>query len=418
LKVLHIDRNNYYGGDAASLNLTNLFKKFRNGADAPNDLGANRDYNIDLVPKFIMACGNLVKILIHTQVTRYLEFKSIDGSFVMKDNKLFKVPATPDEAVRTSLMGIFEKRRFRNLLVYVSKYVENDASTHDGLDLARITTSQLYAKFGVDTNTQSFTGHAMALHTSDEYLNEPAINTVRAIQLYVYSLERYGNSPYIYPLYGLGGLPEGFSRLCAIHGGTFMLNCNFDEVLTDEDGVAWGVRAGNQMAKARMVIGDPSYFPAAKTRSVGRTIRSICLLNHPIPNTKNGSTERESVQIILPAQQTRRKNDIYVCSVSFAHCVAPKGVWVAIVSTTVETNDPVSEVAPGINLLGPIMERFDDVSDMLEPVEDGTTDRCFISKSYDAASHFETCAADVLDLYARVTGEQLDMNISSEIAQE
>ena len=44
------------------------------------------------------------------------------------------------------------------------------------------------------------------------------------MQLYAYSMERYGNSPYIYPIYGLGGLPEGFSRLCAIHGGTFMLN--------------------------------------------------------------------------------------------------------------------------------------------------------------------------------------------------
>src|SRR5690554_4945544 len=47
---------------------------------------------------------------------------------------------------------------------------------------------------------------------------------VEAIQLYAYSLERYGRSPYIYPVYGLGGLPEGFSRLCAINGGTFMLN--------------------------------------------------------------------------------------------------------------------------------------------------------------------------------------------------
>lgn len=27
LKVLHIDRNNYYGGDCASLNLTNLYAK-------------------------------------------------------------------------------------------------------------------------------------------------------------------------------------------------------------------------------------------------------------------------------------------------------------------------------------------------------------------------------------------------------
>jgi Rab GDP dissociation inhibitor len=64
----------------------------------------------------------------------------------------------------------------------------------------------------------------MALQTDDDYLDKPAAYACECIQLYVYSLERYGKSPYIYPIYGLGGLPEGFSRLCAIHGGTFMLN--------------------------------------------------------------------------------------------------------------------------------------------------------------------------------------------------
>lgn len=58
----------------------------------------------------------------------------------------------------------------------------------------------------------------------------PALEAIKSIQLYVRSLERYGKSPYIYPMYGLGGLPEGFSRLCAIHGGTFMLQCPVEEV--------------------------------------------------------------------------------------------------------------------------------------------------------------------------------------------
>ncbi len=25
---------------------------------------------------------------------------------------------------------------------------------------------------------------------------------------------RYGDSPFIYPVYGLGGIPEGFSSMC------------------------------------------------------------------------------------------------------------------------------------------------------------------------------------------------------------
>ena len=66
-RVLHLDRNNYYGADAASLSLQNLFQKFR-GAEPPAALGRSQDWNVDLIPKFIMARGNLVKILLHTKV--------------------------------------------------------------------------------------------------------------------------------------------------------------------------------------------------------------------------------------------------------------------------------------------------------------------------------------------------------------
>jgi GDP dissociation inhibitor len=66
-RVLQLDRNSYYGGDGASLNLSNLFDKFQAGTP-PAGLGENRDYNVDLIPKFIMATGNLTKMLLHTKV--------------------------------------------------------------------------------------------------------------------------------------------------------------------------------------------------------------------------------------------------------------------------------------------------------------------------------------------------------------
>ena len=97
-KVLHLDRNNYYGANTASLSLVNLYAKFRD-TEPPQTMGHSRDWNVDLIPKFIMACGTLVKILLHSKVTRYLDFKSVDGSFVFKDNKVQKVPATPAEAL-------------------------------------------------------------------------------------------------------------------------------------------------------------------------------------------------------------------------------------------------------------------------------------------------------------------------------
>jgi len=52
---------------------------------------------------------------------------------------------------------------------------------------------------------------------------------------------RYGDSPFIYPVYGLGGIPEGFSRMAAINNGTFMLNTDIDKILFDEKGAVCGV---------------------------------------------------------------------------------------------------------------------------------------------------------------------------------
>lgn len=40
-------------------------------------------------------------------------------------------------------------------------------------------------------------------------------------------------------------------------------------------------------------------------------------------------------------------------------------------------------------------------------------DGCFISRGYDATSHFETEIEDVLDLYLRITGKQLDLSSES-----
>lgn len=44
--------------------------------------------------------GKLVQLLIHTGVTRYLEFKSVEGSYVFKQGgKIHKVPADEKEAL-------------------------------------------------------------------------------------------------------------------------------------------------------------------------------------------------------------------------------------------------------------------------------------------------------------------------------
>lgn len=405
-KVLHMDRNDYYGGESASLSLEQLFTKMKGeNSEPPAELGKSRDYNVDLVPKFIMAEGTLVKMLIHTDVTRYLEFKSIAGSYVFKDGKIFKVPATDSEALTSKLMGIFEKRRCKKFFTFIQDFELEDKSTWSNLDMRKVKMADVYKHFGLDGNTQSFLGHAMALYRDDAYLNESAVPTIQKLKLYAQSLIRWGKSPYIYPLYGLGELPQAFARLSAIYGGTYMLNKDFDGVEMGDDGKVTGVKSGEEVAKAPIVIGDPSYFMDRVTET-GKVVRCICILDQPIPNTGN----IDSVQIIMPQRAVGRKSDIYISCYGYSHRTTPEGKYVAIASTTVETSNPHAELDPALRLMGAIVDKMYSVLPMYSPKDDGADSNIFISSSYDPTTHFQSTCEDVMSLFKRVTGKEVDLS--------
>lgn len=270
--------------------------------------------------------------------------------------------------------------------------------------MTKISMLELFKKHSLDAGIQDFVGHALALHLDEDYLTRPALDTVRRIRLYMASMLRFGKSPYVYPMYGLGELPQGFARLSAIYGGTYMLEKPVDDILRDENGKVCGVRSGDETARCKAVFCDPSYA-LKRCDSTHRVIRSICLLDHPIPKT-DGS---DSCQIIIPQRQLGRRHDVYIAGLSSVHQVCPLGYYIAIVSTICETSNPEQEIAFGLGLLGPILERFTSVVDMFEPLLDGTSDGLYISKSYDATSHFETVCEDVKSLYQRYSGKPLEL---------
>ena len=116
---------------------------------------------------------------------------------------------------------------------------------------------------------KDFVGHAICLYRSDDYKQKlPALDAIRRMKLYSDSLSRYGSSPYLYPLYGLGELPQGFARLSAVYGGTYMLNKPFDGFIM-ENGKVTGVKSEGEVAKCSKVICDPSYAPDL-VRQVGK----------------------------------------------------------------------------------------------------------------------------------------------------
>lgn len=108
-KVLHLDRNAYYGGSSACCDLTRLHEAF--GGSPPDEalissIGSPQSYYIDQAPKFMMIKGKLATILMDTGAHRHMQYRRVEGSLLMRNGDLHTVPTTAKEVTTSGLMGI------------------------------------------------------------------------------------------------------------------------------------------------------------------------------------------------------------------------------------------------------------------------------------------------------------------------
>jgi len=440
-KVLHLDRNDFYGAECATFNLQQI-KQHLDGmteeeakewcTKEKDNMGSSKAYNVDLCPKFIMASGELVKILLKTRVTRYLEFKCVDGSYYLKGGKLMEVPVTAKKVAASPIMSFNAKRRYKNFLQFCMAFNVDDPSTHkqaggilyNGLDITigQTTPHEVYEWFKIDDDGRDFTGHAIALYTNDNYLNDPneLVPLIHGVQLYAESLLKYTKSPYIYPLWGLGGLPEGFSRLAAVHGGVYMLRKPVDNILYKENGAVSGVESQGEQATCDFVVGDPSYFGEDKVEASGWVARVICILGAPIPGIREGD---ESGQIIISSNENPTHGaDVYISCISKGLECAPQNRFVAVISTRVASNDEGEArraMKPALDLVAPVlMEQWLSFRQTFNPINQEHNDNVFIPSSMDATTHFQQASKEVQNIYAAITGEQLDLSFKATTEEE
>ena len=280
------------------------------------------------------------------------------------------------------------------------------------------------------------------------------------MKLYAKSLAKYPNSgsPFIYPEYGLGGLSEAFARICSINGGDFLMERTINKFFYDsKTNHVVAVQSIHPETKevegctVDAVVGDPSYFDDTRRVQSGSVIRCICLLRGPVPGLPK---DLESAQIIYPQGQCipKRKHDIYISVVGHRLKCTPENVWSATMSTMQESSESsgssgssgssessgsgesssssskeeessgiMAEFANVFSLLGGdinIIDTFYEATPYYTPSEinvlTSSQDDCvYVSKSVDATTHFESTTADIIELYKKVTGEDLDLSLPS-----
>lgn len=104
-----------------------------------------------------MANGQLVKMLL-SQRSLVIWTQSDRRELCLQGRENLQGSST-EEALASSLMGLFEKRRFRKFLVYVANFDEKDPRTFEGVDPKKTSMRDVYKKFDLGQDVIDF-GHS------------------------------------------------------------------------------------------------------------------------------------------------------------------------------------------------------------------------------------------------------------------
>uniref|UniRef100_A0A4W2GLJ8 Rab proteins geranylgeranyltransferase component A n=1 Tax=Bos indicus x Bos taurus TaxID=30522 RepID=A0A4W2GLJ8_BOBOX len=199
-----------------------------------------RRFNIDLVSKLLYSRGLLIDLLIKSNVSRYAEFKNITRILAFREGRVKQVPCSRADVFNSKQLTMVEKRMLMKFLTFCMEYEEHP---DEYKAYEEITFSEYLKTQKLTPNLQYFVLHSMAM-TSET--GSSTIDGLKATKNFLHSLGRYGNTPFLFPLYGQGELPQCFCRMCAVFGGIYCLRHSVQCLVVDKE-------SGKQISRAILI---------------------------------------------------------------------------------------------------------------------------------------------------------------------
>lgn len=245
-----------------------------------------RDIRIDISPKLLLARGATVESIIRTKLFEHIQFHFVDDLYALvrseqtTESELLQVPCSKADIFKSTQLSFSEKRKLMKLLQFCLDYAslatseeakdttvqpdrnpveavpsldtsnkiewKNESGLNVGRALLRpqnlppealsikkkmaaneaLTAREfLRTTFQLTDRLLSVICYCIALLNSEEELREIAVkDLLQRIIKYVSCIGRYSQrNIFITPEYGLTELCEGFCRVAAVHGATYVL---------------------------------------------------------------------------------------------------------------------------------------------------------------------------------------------------
>ncbi|CEL97118.1 unnamed protein product [Vitrella brassicaformis CCMP3155] len=274
----------------------------------------SNQFCVDVCPRLLYCRSDLVDILLRSGVSRYLEFKGMEGLFTWSDGDWFRLPFSRSDIFQSSALSLIEKRLLMKFLTSLTA-AQSSAAFHtpkalQGRDLPTASTAAAAAASDTDNEAEDsgdggdesgvldgtwfeymgshqLTDRLQSLMTYGVCMGEErhpqwtARQGVDRVERIIRSLGIYAaGSPFLYPMYGTAELPQAFTRVCALHRGLYMLRCRPTHIIArqgdNEKNRLVGLRLDNgQTIQASRLISSPDYIPPPQTTPAPSPIPSV-----------------------------------------------------------------------------------------------------------------------------------------------
>uniref|UniRef100_A0A8D2DMK4 Rab proteins geranylgeranyltransferase component A n=1 Tax=Sciurus vulgaris TaxID=55149 RepID=A0A8D2DMK4_SCIVU len=215
----------------------------------------------------------------------------ITYSQIVKEGRRFNidlVPCSRADVFNSKQLTMVEKRMLMKFLTFCMEYEEHPDEYKAYED---ITFSEYLKTQKLTPNLQYFVLHSIAM-TSETTSN--TIDGLKATKNFLHCLGRYGNTPFLFPLYGQGELPQCFCRICAVFGGIYCLHHSVQcKAIIDQ--------FGQRIISKHFLVEDSYFSENTCSRVQYRQIsRAVLITDRSV--LKSDSDQQISI-LIVPAEE-------------------------------------------------------------------------------------------------------------------
>ncbi|KAK8717631.1 hypothetical protein V6N13_044892 [Hibiscus sabdariffa] len=399
--VLHIDPNPFYGSHFSSLPLADLPSFLSSHSTSPSpprsvsseehhdfsllglaarpiyssiDISSfspdlidqfSRKFILDVAgPRVFFCADKSIELILNTGANQYMEFKSIDATFV-GDSKgnLLNVPDSRAAIFKDKSLGLMEK----NLLMRFFKLVQGHLADEQDVKISDEDLQSPFVDFlnkmGLPPKIKSFILYAIAMADYDQEDTGVCGDLLKTkdgidqLALYNASIGRFQNASgaLLYPIYGQGELSQAFCRRAAVKGCVYVLRMPVSALLVDKDtGCYKGVRlASGQDIFSQKLILDPTFkvtLPSGSSPSPplqaklpffspkddrGKVVRGICITKTSLKPDMSNFLVVYPPRSLFPEQVT----SIRLLQIASNLAVCPPGMFVLYISALCNDDD-------------------------------------------------------------------------------